>query len=223
MQPQDDPFIVPECKEEIVILYQDKEILLINKPTGLLSLSGKHPLNKDSVHYRLVKDFPTATIVHRLDFGTSGIMIVALNKVANGIITKQFQARTITKTYTAVLYGLVENKNGIIDVPIIKDSENFPLQKVCFTDGKPALTHYQVVTRSKDLMSTRVLFSPITGRTHQLRIHSMQFGHPILGCDLYASDIAFSMSDRLMLHATSIDFDHPTTGERVFGQCPCPF
>jgi len=223
MQPQADPFIVPICHEQIEILYQDKHILLINKPTRLLSLSGKHPLNKDSVHYRLVKEFPTATLVHRLDFGTSGIMLVALNKEVNGLLTKQFQARTTHKSYTAILYGRVADDVGSIDFPIAKDRPNFPLQKICQTEGKSALTNYRVLKRDKDPEVTRVLFEPITGRTHQLRIHSQTFGYPILGCDLYASDAAFFMADRLMLHATSLDFDHPVSGERIIGQCVCPF
>lgn len=223
MQPQADPFIVPVCHEQIEILYQDPHILLINKPTGLLSLSGKHPLNIDSVHYRLVKEFPTATLVHRLDFGTSGIMLVALNKEVNGQLTKQFQARSTHKTYTALLHGAVPDEQGTIDFPIAKDRPNFPLQKICSNEGKSALTHYRVITRQTDPSVTRVLFEPITGRTHQLRIHSQTFGYPILGCDLYATDEAFFMAHRLMLHATSLDFDHPVTGERFHGQCICPF
>ncbi len=105
MQPQADPFIVPLCHEQLTVLYQDQHLMLINKPSGLLTLSGKHPLNKDSVHFRLVKDFPTALMLHRLDFGTSGILVVALNKAINAHITKQFQARTVEKTYTAILHG----------------------------------------------------------------------------------------------------------------------
>ena len=223
MQPQADPFIVPVCHERIKILYQDEHILLINKPTRLLSLSGKHPLNKDSVHYRLVQEFSTATLVHRLDFGTSGIMLVALSKEVNGLLTKQFQARSTAKTYTAMLHGKVPNDEGSIDFPIAKDRPNFPLQKICHEEGKSALTNYRVLQRDTDTDVTRVLFEPITGRTHQLRIHSQTFGHPILGCDLYASDTAFFMADRLMLHATSLAFDHPVSGERINGQCECPF
>jgi tRNA pseudouridine32 synthase/23S rRNA pseudouridine746 synthase len=223
MQPQADPFIVPVCDEQIKILYQDEHILLINKPTQLLSLSGKHPLNQDSVHYRLVQDFPTATLVHRLDFGTSGIMLVALSKEVNGLLTKQFQARTMYKTYTAILHGLVPDNVGSIDFPIAKDRPNFPLQKICHEEGKSALTKYSVLKRDTKSEVTRVLFEPVTGRTHQLRIHSQTFGYPILGCDLYASDAAFFMADRLMLHATSLDFDHPISGESIRGQCDCPF
>jgi len=225
MQPQADPFIVPLCDEEIEVLYQDEHLLLINKPSGLLTLSGKHPLNKDSVHFRLVKYFPTASMVHRLDFGTSGLLIVALNKAVNANIGKQFETQTVSKTYTAILHGDVVDDSGCIDKPIAKD--NFPLQKICYETGKPAVSHYEVVERlAGDLGrpdSTRVIFKPASGRTHQLRIHSRELGHPILGCDLYATDEAFFMADRLMLHATHIEFNHPVTGERVYGFSPCPF
>lgn len=223
MQPQADPFIVPECYEEIEILYQDQYLLLINKPASLLTLSGKHPLNKDSVHFRLVKDFPTATMLHRLDFGTSGILIVALNKEINAHIGKQFQTRRVAKTYTAILYGHLAKDDDCIDLPIAKDKPNFPLQKICYHTGKKALTKYQVIERLQEPLATKVLFTPISGRTHQLRIHSNAIGHPILGCDLYASDVAFFMAKRLMLHATSIEFDHPVSGERIKGVSPCPF
>jgi tRNA pseudouridine32 synthase/23S rRNA pseudouridine746 synthase len=223
MQPQADPFIVPVCYQHIEILSQDEDLLLINKPTGLLSLSGKHPLNKDSVHFRLVQDFPTATLLHRLDFGTSGIMVVALNKPINAHITKQFQARNVAKQYTALLLGHLVDDEGVIEYPIAKDKPNFPLQKICLETGKVALTKYQVVERLTDPVSTKVIFTPVTGRTHQLRIHSQQIGNPILGCDLYASDEAFFMAQRLMLHATKLEFDHPITGERIIGICPCPF
>lgn len=227
MQPQTDPFIVPLCNEEIEVLYRDEHLLLINKPSGLLTLSGKHPLNKDSVHFRLVKNFPTATMIHRLDFGTSGILIVSLNKEVNAHIGKQFQARSVSKTYTAILHGDVVADSGFIDMPIAKDKANFPLQKICYETGKSAISHYDVEKRMRGdlgaVNSTRVTFKPVSGRTHQLRIHSREFGHPILGCDLYATDEAFFMADRLMLHATRIDFDHPVTGERINGFSPCPF
>lgn len=204
-------------------MFQDEHLLLINKPAGLLSLSGKHPLNKDSVHFRLVHDFPTATMLHRLDFGTSGIMVVALNKQINAHISKQFQARSVDKHYTALLHGHLADDEGVIEFPIAKDKPNFPLQKICFETGKAALTNYQVVERLTEPVTTKVTFTPVTGRTHQLRIHSQQIGHPILGCDLYATDEAFLMAQRLMLHATILDFDHPVTGQRLKSVCPCPF
>jgi len=223
MQPQADPFIVPVCHEEIEVIYQDQYLLLISKPTALLTLSGKHPLNKDSVHFRLVKDFPTATMVHRLDFGTSGILVVALNKEINAHLGKQFQARSVAKTYTAILHGHLPDDEGCIELPIAKDRPNFPLQKICYETGKKAVTNYHVIERLQKPAVTKVTFRPVSGRTHQLRIHSREIGYPILGCDLYATDEAFFMAKRLMLHATGLGFDHPVTGERINGFSPCPF
>jgi len=218
-----DTFVAPVCHEKIEILYQDEFILLINKPSGLLSLSGKNPLNKDSVHFRLVQDFPAATMVHRLDFGTSGIMMLALNKSINAALTKQFQDRTVLKTYVALLDGHLEPDQGHIDAPIAKDKPNFPLLKVCHESGKQAISHYRVIERFKNPLRSRVLFTPQTGRTHQLRIHSREIGHPILGCDLYGSRQTQAMASRLMLHALSLEFNHPISGERINGECDCPF
>ena len=223
MQPQADPCIVPVCHDEIEILYQNESFLVINKPTKLLTLSGKHPLNIDSVHYRLVKDFPTATMIHRIDFGTSGILVVALNKAVNVNVCNQFAARSVKKNYTALLYGHLADDIGTIDFPIAKDVLNFPLQRICHETGKKAVTHYEVIERIAEPFATRVRFTPISGRTHQLRIHSGEIGHPILGCDLYATDEAFFMANRLMLHAERIEFDHPVTGERIDVVCSCPF
>ncbi len=223
MQPQADPFIVPPCREQIEIIYQDEYLLLINKPTALLSLSGKHPLNKDSIHWRLVQDYPTATLAHRLDFGTSGLMIVALNKAVNAEITRQFQQRSVTKSYIALLHAHLTAESGEIDLPIAKNRSHFPLQTICHATGKSAQTHYRVLERLEKPHATRVRFTPTTGRTHQLRIHSSEIGHGILGCDLYASDEAFRQSRRLLLHAEKIEFDHPASGERIKGVCPSPF
>ena len=218
-----DTFVAPPCADDIAILYQDDAILLINKPSGLLSLSGKNPLNLDSVHYRLVQQFPTALLLHRLDFGTSGIMIVALNKAVAANINRQFQARTVVKTYQAVLAGHVAADEGDIELPIAKDPVNFPKLKVCFETGKAASSHFQVLDRQTGPDTTRVLFTPSTGRTHQLRIHSAGMCHPILGCDLYGTADSQGMAKRLLLHATGVEFAHPTSGERIFGISDCAF
>lgn len=223
MEPQADYFIAPPCHAEIEILFQDEHLLLINKPSGLLSLSGKNPLNKDSVHFRLVQDFPTATLLHRLDFGTSGIMIVAMNKTVNAEIGKQFQLGLVNKTYMAVLDGHLTEDRGLIEYPIAKDIDNFPLQKICYDTGRKSSTYYNVIERLENPPRTRILFTPVSGRTHQLRIHSREIGHPILGCDLYRNGESFFMAERLLLHAASIEFIHPTTQEKKQGFCPCPF
>lgn len=214
-----DEFIAPVCNDEIKILYQDKHILLIDKPSGLLSLSGKHPANLDSVHYRLTQDFPSALLVHRLDFGTSGIMLVALSKDVVKVLNQQFSNREVTKTYTAMLFGHLKHNFGVIDLPIAKGM--FPLQKICREAGKPALSEYQVLVRNEG--STKVLFTPLTGRTHQLRIHSQAIGHPILGCDLYNAQGSQGLSSRLLLHASSLSFYHPITGQHFEMKSPCPF
>ena len=218
-----DTFIAPPCEGDINVLHQDESLLLISKPTKLLSLSGKNPLNKDSVHLRLVKQFPGATLVHRLDFGTSGIMVVALNKQVNAHLAKQFQQRTVEKSYIAILNNHLENDQGVIDLPIAKDNALFPRLKICITTGKPARTHVQVLERLRSPARTVVRFTPETGRTHQLRIHSEAIGHPILGCDLYGDESSVSLSPRLMLHAEALAFVHPVSGSTLRKTCPCPF
>lgn len=218
-----DTFIAPVCEDQIRLLFQDEHLLLINKPSGLLSLSGKNPLNKDSVHSRLVQDFPTARLVHRLDFGTSGIMVVALSKAVNAHLGKQFQAGEVAKTYTALLAGHLAEESGVLDFPIAKDPALFPRQTICWTQGKSARTEYQVLARQWAPCATRVLFRPITGRTHQLRIHSQAIGHSIIGCDLYASRAVQQLAPRLLLHATTLAFIHPVSGEPISHYCECPF
>jgi tRNA pseudouridine32 synthase/23S rRNA pseudouridine746 synthase len=218
-----DNFVAPPCVDEIEIIYQDEAILLVNKPSGLLTLSGKNPLNLDSVHHRLVQQFPSALMIHRLDLGTSGLLVVALNKIAAAHINRQFQLRTVNKTYQAVLAGQMTDDTGDIELPIAKDPLNFPKLKVCFDTGKPASSYYEVLDRQADTDTTRVLFTPLTGRTHQLRIHSAGVGHPILGCDLYGTPESEQMASRLLLHAMTLEFDHPLSGERMHGISPCPF
>ncbi|MEZ9596435.1 RluA family pseudouridine synthase [Shewanella sp. 10N.261.52.F9] len=255
-----DDFIAPPCSEEITILYQDEHLLLINKPSGLLSLSGKHPANLDSVHHRLVKDFPGCSLVHRLDLGTSGIMLIALNKTINALLCKQFSERNVLKRYTALLAGTVNQEHGRISAAIAKDKPNFPMMKICELEGKPAHSLFEVIGNEtlsiatdcslqvdslqvdslqgvslleavnldspdnrNELALTRVELTPETGRTHQLRIHCQYMGHPIIGCDLYGTQATYQLAQRLMLHATRLEFDHPISGVRIHGYSPCPF
>ncbi|EOG5745775.1 RluA family pseudouridine synthase [Enterobacter roggenkampii] len=223
-----DSFIAPPCHDDIQILWQDEHLLLIDKPSGLLSLSGKNPQNFDSVHYRLVQAFPGCTLVHRLDFGTSGLMVVARNKAINAALCQQFSQRSVEKVYIALLCGHVENDEGVIDAPIAKDPALFPLMSICAITGKPARSRYQVVERfyqGAGLPLTRVELTPETGRTHQLRIHCQQLGHPILGCDLYGGLDVPGAEDapRLMLHASVLNFIHPVSGEPVNARHAAPF
>ena len=223
MQPQAFPYLVPKCNENIVVLYEDDHVLLVNKPAFLLSMPGRHPANKDSLITRIQQQYPDAHLVHRLDLDTSGIMIVPIRRSALSHIAKQFQDRLVRKTYQAVLDGLVSDDYGSIDLPIAKDWANRPLQKICHENGKPSLTHFRVLMRDTRNKQTRVEFTPVTGRSHQLRLHSQAIGHPILGCDLYAHDAAFHASKRLMLHAVGIAFIHPRTGRTLEACSPCPF
>jgi tRNA pseudouridine32 synthase/23S rRNA pseudouridine746 synthase len=227
-----DTFIAPPCHDEIEILYQDDHLALINKPSGLLSLSGKNPQNLDSVHHRLVQIFPGCTLVHRLDFGTSGLMVIARNKAINAALCQQFSQRTVTKIYSALLCGhLIENE-GVIDAAIAKDPALFPLMSICAINGKPARSRYQVVERFYHeqengtlLPVTRVQLTPETGRTHQLRIHCQHLGHPILGCDLYGGLLlpGTEQTPRLMLHASELHFVHPISKEWIKARHTSPF
>lgn len=227
-----DNFIAPPCHEEIDILWQDEHLLLINKPTGLLSLSGKNPDNFDSVHYRLVQRFPGCTLVHRLDFGTSGIMVIARKKAINAALCQQFSQRTVSKAYSALLCGHLESDEGIIDAPIAKDPALFPRMTISASAGKPARSRYRVVDRfyrqqegRQSLPVTRVELLPETGRTHQLRIHCQVLGHPILGCDLYGGLLlpGTEQTPRLMLHASELRFVHPVSKEPIHARNTSPF
>ncbi|ADW73232.1 pseudouridine synthase [Rahnella aceris] len=227
-----DTFIAPPCHGQIETLYQDEHLVLINKPTGLLSLSGKNPQNLDSVHHRLVKIFPGCTLVHRLDFGTSGLMVIARNKAINAALCHQFSQRTVTKVYSALLCGHLQHNEGVTDAPIAKDPALFPLMSICAVHGKPARSGYRVVERfyreqenGELLPLTRVLLTPQTGRTHQLRIHCQYLGHPILGCDLYGGRLlpGTEQTPRLMLHASELHFVHPVSGERIEARHASPF
>jgi len=227
-----DTFIAPPCFDEITLLFQDDHLLVINKPGGLLSLSGKNPQNLDSVHHRLVKRFPGCTLVHRLDFGTSGLMVVARNKAINAALCQQFSQRTVSKTYQALLCGHLADDEGVIDASIAKDPALFPRMVICAAQGKPARSRYRVTERSfyrgkegKELPVTRVELTPETGRTHQLRIHCQQLGHPILGCDLYGGLVlpGAEQAERLMLHASGLTFVHPVSGETLHLSAASPF
>lgn len=227
-----DTFIAPPCYERIETLWQDEHLVLINKPAGLLSLSGKNPQNLDSVHHRLVQIFPGCTLVHRLDFGTSGLMVIARNKAVNAALCQQFSQRAVTKVYSALLCGHVDRNEGIIDAAIAKDPALFPLMSICAINGKPARSRYRVIERLDRQLAdgtllplTRVELIPETGRTHQLRIHCQQLGHPILGCDLYGGLLppGADQTMRLMLHASELHFTHPVSGERIEARNASPF
>ena len=216
-------YIVPICLKQPEIIYADKSLLLVNKPEFLLSVPGRAIENKDCLITRIQENFPSATMLHRLDLDTSGILVIPLQKNVHSHISRQFQERRVDKEYTAEVYGIMKKDQGSINFPIARDWENRPKQIICNERGKSALTHWEVIQRYPSLNKTRVKLKPITGRTHQLRIHLSEIGHPILGCDMYAHDEALKMSDRLMLHATYLSLTHPNSTKKIFGYCPPEF
>ncbi len=211
-----DPPMIP-----LDIIHQDAELLLVNKPAGLLSVPGKAEEHRDCLERRVKEAFPGALLVHRLDMDTSGLMVFAMNAAAQRHLGLQFERRHVEKTYIARVFGHLEGDSGVISLPLIADWPNRPLQKVCFETGKPAETPWQVI--GKDQQSSWLRLSPKTGRSHQLRVHMKAIGHPILGDRFYAGEEAAKAADRLMLHAETLTLHHPVGGARLRFKVTCPF
>jgi tRNA pseudouridine32 synthase/23S rRNA pseudouridine746 synthase len=203
----------PPTDPYIKFLFVDNDLLVADKPSGLLSVPGKAPEHKDCLQYRVQRVYPSASVVHRLDMATSGIMLFALNKDSHRAISKQFELRQVHKTYYARVLGHLNQKSGDIFAPLICDWPNRPKQMVSEEHGKKAHTQYEVVNEGH--YSSLIKLHPHTGRSHQLRVHMLHIGHPILGDRLYACKEALSASPRLLLHADSIAFSHPSTGELI--------
>ncbi|MDR0805672.1 MAG: bifunctional tRNA pseudouridine(32) synthase/23S rRNA pseudouridine(746) synthase RluA [Enterobacteriaceae bacterium] len=208
----------PPTEPYLYILYQDEHIMVVNKPSGLLSVPGKAPEHHDSIMARIQRDYPSAESVHRLDMATSGVIVVALTKAAERELKRQFRERETKKTYIARVWGHLEKDEGLVDLPLICDWPNRPKQKVCYETGKSAQTEYQVISRDDD-GSTRVKLMPVTGRSHQLRVHMLAIGHPILGDKFYAHPEAKAMADRLQLHAQELSITHPAFGTVMTFRC----
>lgn len=204
------------------VLYQDEHIIVVNKPSGLLSVPGRAEEHRDSVMTRVQADFPIAESVHRLDMATSGVIVVALTKAAERELKRQFREREPKKSYIARIWGHMEHDEGLIDLPLICDWPNRPKQKVCFEHGKSAQTGYLVLSRDAD-GSTRVKLTPITGRSHQLRVHMLALGHPILGDKFYAHPEAKAMAPRLQLHAQELRITHPEFSTAMHFSCEPDF
>ena len=207
--------VLKATNEPFTVLYQDEQLLVVNKPAKLLTVPGRHPANQDCLINRVQCEWPSATVVHRLDYDTSGIVLLPLTKRALSELSKQFQARTIIKQYQAVVTGLVKPAKGEINLAIVADEANRPLYKICDMTGKPSLTQYQVLSRDSSALQSRLLLTPITGRSHQLRLHLQAIGHAILGDTLYGNIDSSQSAERLLLHACFIRFSHPFTGEVV--------
>lgn len=202
------------------VLHADHEILVVSKPSGLLSVPGRGEGKEDCLINRLRGAFPTILLVHRLDQDTSGVMVFGLTPHAQRNLSKQFEDRHVKKAYVARLAGRLEPKTGQVDLPLIVDWPNRPRQKVDHEQGRPALTEWRVIRATDD--ESRVRLFPMTGRSHQLRVHMAEIGHPILGDPLYATGAAAD-HPRLMLHAESLRLRHPDSGVQVSFSQPAPF
>ncbi|MDC9595688.1 bifunctional tRNA pseudouridine(32) synthase/23S rRNA pseudouridine(746) synthase RluA [Xenorhabdus anantnagensis] len=211
----------PPTDPWLYVLYQDEHIMVVNKPSGLLSVPGKAEEHKDSIMTRIKAEFPTAESVHRLDMATSGIMVVALTKAAERELKRQFREREPKKVYIARVWGKMEQEKGLVDLPLICDWPNRPKQKVCFETGKSAQTEYQVL--EYEAQATRVRLAPITGRSHQLRVHMLALGNPILGDKFYAHTQARELAPRLQLHAQALFITHPAHGTPMHFECKAEF
>lgn len=207
-------------QDPLVVLHEDAEVLLVDKPSGLLSVPGKGAHLADCLISRVQAAFPQALLVHRLDRDTSGVMMFAMTPHAQRHLGLQFEKRMTRKTYVARIWGVPEDKSGLIDLPLIVDWPNRPLQKVCFETGKPAQTEWKLI--KSDGETSRVRLTPKTGRSHQLRVHMRELGHPILGDPFYAIGPARDFP-RLMLHSEELRFKHPDGGRSVKIRAKAPF
>lgn len=204
------------------LVYRDDYIAVVNKPSGLLSVPGNQPQYYDSAMSRVKEKYGFCEPAHRLDMATSGILLFALSKAADRELKRQFREREPKKYYQALVWGHVEQDHGVVELPLICDWENRPRQKICFERGKRAVTFYDVLQRYPN-NTTRVKLTPITGRSHQLRLHMLALGHPILGDKFYAHPQAKALSPRLCLHAESLQIQHPITGEMMEFTAPVGF
>lgn len=211
----------PPCDTGLDIIHQDTDIIVVSKPSGLLSVPGRAETHKDCLEARVQREFPTARIVHRLDMDTSGIMVMAMGAAPHRHLSIQFEKRKVKKGYIATVWGEPEGDSGRVDLPVRCDWENRPRQIVDHEQGKSAQTDWEVISRNGD--TSRILLLPHTGRTHQLRVHMQQINHPILGDDFYAHKDALEAADRLCLHAQDLSFYHPTSNVFMDFHSPCPF
>lgn len=215
-------FVYAPAKEpSIVVIYEDEAFLVLDKPSGLLSVPGKPPEHSDCLETRAQAVYPEARTVHRLDMATSGVWVMAREHAMMRHLGLQFERRHTSKTYIARVWGEIEADEGFIDEPIVCDWPNRPKQMICYKTGKSAQTKWKVLDRTDGI--TRVELTPITGRTHQLRLHMQHIGHPILADRIYAHDDAFHAADRLQLHAHSITMHHPIGGEKITFESSVPF
>lgn len=201
------------------LLYQDESLLVVNKPAGLLSVPGRGADKQDCLSARLQKEFPDALVVHRLDMATSGLLVFARGIAMQRRLSEMFREHEVEKRYVAVVAGKLESATGEVNLPIVADWPNRPLRKIDAGLGKPSLTRYRMLTYDVQADSSRIELEPVTGRTHQLRVHMAAIGYPIMGDALYGGRTA----DRLLLHASMLNFPHPLGDAPLSFVCEPPF
>ena len=216
-----EPAYNPPLDPFLEVIYKDDHLLALNKQSGLLSVPGRLAEKKDSIQSRAQSLHPAALTVHRLDMETSGVILMALSQDVHRALSRMFQDRKTDKTYLARVGGLLAEDQGSVDLPLRCDWPKRPRQMVDHELGKAALTHWRVIERRRG--ETLVKLTPVTGRSHQLRVHMLSLGHPILGDSLYACDELHAAAPHLQLHASTLGLVHPVTGEDLLLKAPCPF
>jgi tRNA pseudouridine32 synthase / 23S rRNA pseudouridine746 synthase len=214
-------FRVKQDSSMLPIVFIDERLIALDKPSGMLAVPGLGPENRDNLADRLRQEYPDALVVHRLDRDTSGLIVFARDIESQRHLSRQFQDRQAEKIYIAIVCGSVAADTGRVEPPLKRDFARPPRYRVDSVHGKPATTDWRVLERSVD--RTRIELIPLTGRSHQLRVHMQQLGHPILGDKLYASPEALNMAERLMLHAARLTILHPTNGQPLELAAKCPF
>lgn len=204
------------------IIYHDQFLVAVNKPSGLLSVPGRGEDKVDSMATRVQKEYPDALVAHRLDRDTSGLLVFPRGAAMHRRLSLMFEKREMEKSYVAVVIGKLEHEQGEVNMPLMVDWPNRPRHIVDAANGKPAQTRYKVISYDAESNTSRVLLEPITGRTHQLRVHMQALGHPIVGDTLYGGN-AEGLVQRLLLHAHTLDFTHPVNGKTFKLISPLPF
>jgi tRNA pseudouridine32 synthase/23S rRNA pseudouridine746 synthase len=205
------------------LVWVDEHVLVLDKPAGLLAVPGRGADKQDCLSARAQRMWPDALVVHRLDMATSGLFLMARGLAVQRVLSAAFAGRAVTKRYVAVVDGEFSQPEGQIDLPLSADWPNRPRQMVNAVDGRASVTRWQVLDSEPSLQGTRLALEPLTGRTHQLRVHLQAIGHPIVGDALYAPEAVAARSPRLLLHASGLVFAHPVTGDVLELESAAPF